>query len=444
MAKKMILAFVVLVAALAIPTTASAAYQRVVPSGLNDSSPTTALRDVKAIAENNEQYGNVLARQTGAATYNASDYRAVRFGKATASTTNSALNGSGSLVSTAGGVGTKTVIVQNIRTGGYVAIMIRCGNPRLKSGPLRRVKIKVIKRIYISKTFKKTAVHTCPSGQTVTITASGKVKGWLRVSARGWAAAASIYVSGKVSLAVSQKVTVACGDVPATPPPPAYDACVNIQGIQTNVPAGMIINAIGNCVTQTNNAEQRCIEQGGSYNSNTITGDVTCTIIQVNGNCSNIIVVNGSGNVISSTQEGNCNVSPPPPTCPDNRPVPPNGDCDRPPIIDVLKPAHMFANGETYAYAKAYDPDGDQMVVTIIATGAAITSTGSTVEYPSYYDGLTDTWAPCPTGWKCYRAKLFASSVENSTAYVSATVNAGGKTDTATVQTFPILPPQGF
>ena len=316
------------------------------------------------------------------------------------------------------------MIVQNIRTGGYVAIMIRCGNPRLKSGPLRRVKIKVIKRIYIRKSFKQTVSHTCPSGQAVTITASGKIKGWLRVSARGWASAARIYVSGKVSLAVSQKVTVACGGAPVAPPPPAYDACVNIEGNQSTIPGGMIINAIGNCVTQTNNAEQRCIEQGGSYNSNTITGDVTCTIIQVNGNCSNIIVVNGSGNVISSTQEGNCNQNP------SDEPT------DSPPQISCVSPAHVFVGGNVQVYCEASDPDGDALSVNIVNGNPAGHVSGIVDSLPSGAPMTRWDGSPCPTGVKCYRATFWGDSV--GMAYLTATVTAGGEFG-IWIGSFPVL-----
>src|SRR3954470_4131936 len=55
-------------------------------------------------------------------------------------------------------------------------------------------------------------------------------------SGQNWnAAGAAIYANG-------------C-NAPATPPPPPTDACPNIAGVQTSIPAGMTKDASGNCVT---------------------------------------------------------------------------------------------------------------------------------------------------------------------------------------------------
>lgn len=381
---RLIIVLAVVVGAFAaLASSASASYQRVVPSGINGSSPSLALRDVKSIADSNDQYAQVLARETGATTYNASDYRAIRFGKASASTNNSALSGSGNLVPTWGGVGTKTVVVKNVRTGGYVAIMIRCGNPRLKDGTPRRVKILKTKRIFIHKKFSMTVQHICPSGQAVNVTASGVVKGWLRVSARGWASQARVHVSAQVSLIISQRITIECG---GTPPP---------QGIICK--AGDILNSAGICVSQSNAAEQNCKAIGGTFNGAT----QLCTIIQINGNCSNITVVNGSGNVVNVTQEGNCNSSPPPPTCPPGSiGTPPSCVWPGPSAQIDAGPAHFFVNGNGYIYARVRAGTGRNLTSVTISVTDGHTSglVGSTT-----YDG-----AACPTGWSCFSTQYWA------------------------------------
>jgi hypothetical protein len=79
---------------------------------------------------------------------------------------------------------------------------------------------------------------------------------------------------------------------PPSPTPPAPITCL----------AGEVM--INSVCHQENKAEQECLAKGGSWDSVA----VTCTIIQVNGNCSNIFVINGSGNVINNYQEGNCKV----------------------------------------------------------------------------------------------------------------------------------------
>jgi hypothetical protein len=112
----------------------------------------------------------------------------------------------------------------------------------------------------------------------------------------------------KQKVVTPPKQTVVCtfNGVPQYVQPP--NTTINAQGqcvVQTNncPVSGQVHDANGNCVNQSNAAEQNCKAAGGTYNNNT----GLCTIIQVNGNCSNIIVINGSGNTVSNTQGGNCN-----------------------------------------------------------------------------------------------------------------------------------------
>lgn len=89
----------------------------------------------------------------------------------------------------------------------------------------------------------------------------------------------------------------------------------NCVVVVVSCPAGTVVNAQGNCVTQTQTAAQACAAKGGSWDDQ----NQLCTIIEVSGNCSNIVVVNGNGNTVSVTQQGNCNSggsSPPPPPPP--------------------------------------------------------------------------------------------------------------------------------
>jgi hypothetical protein len=66
------------------------------------------------------------------------------------------------------------------------------------------------------------------------------------------------------------------------------------------------VAALASCVQQTNNASQECAGKGGVSSGSGV--NFTCTIIQINGNCSNINVYNGNNIQVESHQEGNCNV----------------------------------------------------------------------------------------------------------------------------------------
>jgi hypothetical protein len=116
------------------------------------------------------------------------------------------------------------------------------------------------------------------------------------------------------------------------------DSAGNCVAVVVSCPAGFVKDANGNCVTQTNTAAQACAAKGGNWDTTT----QLCTIIQVNGNCSTIIVVNGTGNTVNTTTTGNCNISTPvcpagtvgtPPNC--TVPVCPAGTVGTPPNCTV-------------------------------------------------------------------------------------------------------------
>ncbi len=207
--------------------------------------------------------------------------------------------------------------------------------------------------------------------------------------------------------------------------------------------AGFVLNAQGNCVQQTNLAQQNCEAQGGSYN--TITN--LCTIIQVTGNCSNITVINGSNNVVEVRQEGNCNSSTPPPPaqCPDGSLVPPSGICDRPPtIMHIGQTAHTMPGNWRYVWFRVTDPDGDGVdsfnivgsspYAHLVVNGEVSMVPGDTGE------------VPCPTGSQCFRATLWADYVPAGTgpegvqAEFTAIASAGGKDANPLPLSFTIIP----
>ena len=104
--------------------------------------------------------------------------------------------------------------------------------------------------------------------------------------------------------------------VKTTPPPASTptvncptgsvkDSAGNCVAVTVSCPTGTVKDSNGNCVTQTNTAAQACQAKGGNWDNTT----QLCTIIQVNGTCSTIIVVNGNGNTVNTSTTGNCNTT---------------------------------------------------------------------------------------------------------------------------------------
>lgn len=419
----------------------ASANQRFLPSGINSVSPSKAKSEVLDYAALNDDYGALLAKQTGSASFNRADYRSRGFSKAKSNTLNTSLTSGGMIAKTTGATGTKTLVLVNIKTGKKVEVMVRCANIRAKKGgncDCKPVTVRKVNRILINKTFTKTVTKTCPSGQIVTVIVNGRVRGWVKgkITARV-IGSAKIYLNQQVNLQVTAQISVKCGEMPPMPGPSANNDCKqnetrNTQGvcvaIAVQCKAGEVRDSAGNCVTQTNTAEQNCKVQGGTWSGS----QQLCTIIQINANCSNVTVVNGSGNVVSTSQEGNCNSSPPPPPkCPDGRPVPPEG-CDRPPTINIMGgPAHFYVRGNGMIWIEASDPDGDELSVKIISVSGG-TVTGL-VPVNVRWDGTT-----CPNGKKCYRATAWAGSAPGLFT-VKVGVTANGKSDDDS-HTFEIKP----
>jgi hypothetical protein len=304
------------------------------------------------------------------------------------------------------------------------------------------VRVTKVARILVNKKFAKTVTHICPSGQQVTVVVNGRVRGWIRGTITAKViGSAKLYLSQQVNLQVTAQISVRCGEMPPSPGPSASNDCKqnetrNTQGICVAVAvqckAGEVRDSTGNCVTQTNTAEQNCKAIGGTFNGAT----QLCTIIQVNGNCSNIIVINGSGNTISNSQAGNCNSSPPP-SCPAGTTgVYPNCQpvkVDHPPVVNIMgSPAHLYVGGNAYVWIEASDSDGDAVSVKVSASGAG--TVAGLVPSAVRWDGT-----PCPSGKSCYRATAWAGSTPGSMT-VTATVTAGGKSGEPDSATFPVKP----
>jgi hypothetical protein len=140
------------------------------------------------------------------------------------------------------------------------------------------------------------------------------------------------YVNGKAVCFIATQIPV------VTPPsnPPTVNCPTgttkNSQGqciVQTvTCSAGQVMNSAGNCVAQSNAAELNCQQSATAYPGATVHFDnntLTCTITQVIGNCSNIVVIQGNGSPVIS-QQGNCNTTPPP-SCTSNCSPPPAAVC---------------------------------------------------------------------------------------------------------------------
>lgn len=432
-------------------STVASANQRFLPSGIDSVSPSKAKSEVLDYAGLNDDYGALLAKQTGASSFNRADYKSHGYSLAKASTNNTSLTAGGAIAQSPGAVGTKTLVLVNIRTGRTVQVMVRCGNIRTRKGVKcncsKPITVRKVNKILINKKFTKTVEQNCPSGQKVTVTVNGRVRGWVRGTITGKViGSAKLFLSEQINLQVTAQISIKCGTAPVKPPaepagPVASNDCPqgqtkNNQGICVAVAveckAGEVRDSAGNCVTQTNTAEQNCKAKGGAWDSVT----VTCTIIQVNGNCSNIIVINGSGNTISTSQAGNCNSSPPPVcpsgttgTYPNCQPV----KVDHPPVVNIMgSPAHLYAGGNAYVWIEASDPDGDAVSVKVSASGSG--TVAGLVPSTIRWDGTA-----CPSGKSCYRATAWAGSTPGAMT-ITATVTAGGKSGEPDSATFPVKP----
>jgi archaellum component FlaF (FlaF/FlaG flagellin family) len=259
-----------------------------IPGGVSTTNAKAAWSKINSRAVIDPGFAQMLASQANVSVYNPGDWRAIGYGRASAGTSNTSVLGNGQLVPAQETknchVGAKVLIVVNKTTNAKLEICTACGNPRL-----RQVIIRIPKRPWALGTvirFRKHVVKsiqplTCPSGDKVT----GRLDVWVKglVKARTWGqvqGAMSAKQKLQINLAITAQVKLKCKASPPQSPRPA--------------------------ITQT--AAQACSAKGGAWDSSL----ELCTIIQIVGNCSNITVVNGNGNVVTTTQEGNCNTETPP------------------------------------------------------------------------------------------------------------------------------------
>lgn len=202
-----------------------------------------------------------------------------------------------------------------------------CSNPLLRRRQAHQPRAKVVKKtitLNVFKKFSRTAEAICPSGQKVTVTAFGSVRGVARgrIWAKIYGTATLRYQQG-VELQVSQKIRVICGaapNVPVTMVPPAPGAPPVIQIIQ-----------------------------------------IGCSVV---GND------NDWNNVCSPV------VQPPPPVVIIPPPPPPPPPVNQPPTGQLLPPQHVFVNRQaSVCVDNVADPDGDQINVDFSFTaGQAISA----------------------------------------------------------------------
>ncbi len=131
----------------------------------------------------------------------------------------------------------------------------------------------------------------------------------------------------------------------------------------------------------------------------------------------------------------------PPPYVP---PPPPPPHVDHPPQVEIITPAHIFEGGNTFVYAKGYDPDGDTVSVNLFATGAAYIS--GVVRVNQYFDaslnGGQGAWVTCPAGWTCVRGQAWGQY--SGYADVTATVVGNGISGEPARARWFVKPDQGF
>lgn len=133
------------------------------------------------------------------------------------------------------------------------------------------------------------------------------------------------YIAGKAVCFLATQIPVVVPTPPTVNCPigTTKDSAGNCVVVSVNCPSGTFKDANGNCVAQTNTAALNCQQQAKAYPGATVSFNndtLTCTIIQVNGNCSNITVIVGGGSP-QVHQEGNCNTTSPPPPPPAPKPV---------------------------------------------------------------------------------------------------------------------------
>jgi hypothetical protein len=273
-----------------------------IPKGISKNNAKAAWARFNSRAFIDPNLRTRLAHDQNIVSYNPNDYRVVGYGKATSGTTNSSVLTGGQVAnapeSSRCHVGARVLIAIHKVTGAVLEICTACGNPRLRQ---------IVQRLPVKSWALGTVIrfsrHVHQLFKLPCLAKPGMLDVWVRGTSRErtWGniqGSMTAQTKHAVDIMIKAQVIAKCKPVATPPPTPT-----------ANCPGGTFKDANGNCVAQTNSAEQNCKALGGTYNGST----QLCTIIQVNGNCSTIVVVNGSGNTVNTSTTGNCNNNPPAP-----------------------------------------------------------------------------------------------------------------------------------
>ncbi|MBX4197140.1 hypothetical protein KW801_01110 [Candidatus Saccharibacteria bacterium] len=207
----------------------SVSLYRPFPNGIDSNNPQHALQQVEGRAAWDSSYASTIAQQVGRPSYAASEFRAQGYAPhASIGTTNSGVNGHGTVVPVAdhkGSQNVKVFLMINIVSQKTVELMVRCGNPRLKPSvtvvviPWKPFSKGTVIRFH--RKVSKPVSITCPSGQKVSGTLTTVVSGFARASTWGKVQGSlQLKLREKIKLQVKSWVTLHCGPAPPAPPPP--------------------------------------------------------------------------------------------------------------------------------------------------------------------------------------------------------------------------------
>lgn len=236
---------------------------------------------------------------------------------------------------------------------------------------------------------------------------------------------------------------------PTAKPPAAQPVIVcpvNTTAVTMNTGIACQANSSTQTADQKASVENDC--KGPNTNSNqcltTIVQVINQTTIQVNANCSKVVInySNGetkvefkdnNGNVVTESYCSSTTVTNPPPVKPPViPPPPPPPHVDHLPQISCVLQAHMYPGGVYYLFCKATDADGDPIDPNIrVASGpASVTNTISS-------DKMNND--PCPVNYVCFKSRVQAGSTPGDVTFV-ATAVANGKSSIPWIGTYPVEP----
>lgn len=229
---------------------------------------------------------------------------------------------------------------------------------------------------------------------------------------------------------------------PAQPTTPVTPPVINCPTGTSPVLINSAVACQGNTSIQTAdqkvNVEPIC--HGPNTNSSqcntNITQYISQTTVQVNANCSKVIISYGDGSTAVTFKDSDGNVISEAYCSSQGTTTPPPPPPDRAPWITCTVGAHMMlVPGDSVdMYCEAHDPDGDATTTNIVSNDTnVITVSGIDTHYGFLFDGKT----PCPSGSVCTKATIWAHSV--GIGSVTATAYAGGLSTALPPFVFPVV-----